>query len=79
MARFRYIVILMKSKKGLKLMEIPLCKNLCDDITKFENFGFDKIKKSRYLENETFFLQKKNIINYTSRATLLQKIVLWRK
>ena len=40
-------------------MEIPLCKNLCDDITKFENFGFDKIKKSRYLENETFFFKRK--------------------
>ena len=30
----------------------------------------------RYVENETFFLKIKNFINYTSRATLLQKIVL---
>ena len=38
---------------------------------------FTKTQKSRYLENETlFFLQIKKFINYTSRATLLQKIVL---
>ena len=30
---------------------------------------FTKLEKSEYLENETFFLQKK-FINYTSRATL---------
>ena len=30
---------------------------------------FTETQKSRYLENETFFLQKK-IINYTPRATL---------
>ena len=35
---------------------------------------FTKTQKSRYLENETlFFLQIKKFINYTSRATLLQK------
>ena len=34
---------------------------------------FTKTQKSRYLENEKFFLQ---IINYTSRATLLQTIGL---
>ena len=34
-------------------------------------------QKSRYLENETlFFHQIKKIINYISRATLLQKVVL---
>ena len=38
---------------------------------------FTKIQKSRYLENETlFFLQIKKIINYTSWATLWQKILL---
>ena len=39
---------------------------------------FTKTQKYRYLENESvFFLQvKKN--HYTSRATLLQKIVLSR-
>ena len=36
--------------------------------------GFTKTQKSRYLENETFFLQIKKFINYTSRVTLLQKI-----
>ena len=41
--------------------------------------GFTKTQKSRYLENETFFLQIKKIINYTSRAPLLQKIVLQRR
>ena len=36
-----------------------------------------KTQKSRYLENETlFYLQIKKIINCTSRAALLQKIVL---
>ena len=29
-----------------------------------------KSQKPRYLENETFFLQMKKIINYTSKATL---------
>ena len=37
---------------------------------------FTKTQKSRYLENEKFLLQIKKIINYTSRATLLQTIVL---
>ena len=33
-----------------------------------------KTQNSRYLKNETFFLQiKKKIINYTSKATLLEK------
>ena len=36
-----------------------------------------KTQKSRYFECEIlFFLQIKKFINYTSRATLLQKIVL---
>ena len=39
---------------------------------------FTKTEVSIYLENEIFFLQIKKIINYTSRATLLQKIVLQR-
>ena len=35
---------------------------------------FTKAQKSRYLQNETlFFLQIKKFVNYTSRATLLQK------
>ena len=38
---------------------------------------FAKAQKFRYLENQTLFvLQIKKFINYTSRATLLQKIVL---
>ena len=37
---------------------------------------FTKTQKSRYLENETFFLEIKKFMNYTSRATLLQKVVL---
>ena len=38
---------------------------------------FTKIQKSKNLENETlFFPQIIKFINYTSRATLLQKIVL---
>ena len=41
--------------------------------------AFTNTQKSRDLdlENETlFFLQMKNFINYTSRATLWQKILL---
>ena len=35
---------------------------------------FTKAQKSRYLKKETlFFLQIKKFINYTSRATFLQK------
>ena len=33
---------------------------------------FTKTQNSRYLESETFFLQMKKIVNYTSRAALLQ-------
>ena len=35
--------------------------------------------KSRYLENETFFLQIKKFINYSSSATLWQRIVSQRR
>ena len=39
-----------------------------------KSVDFTKTQKSRYLENKTrFFLQIKKIINYTSKATLLQK------
>ena len=41
-----------------------------------ESVDFTKTQKSRYLENETLFLQIKKSINYTLRATLLQKKVL---
>ena len=42
-----------------------------------KSVDFKKKKKSRYLENEKlFFLQIKKFIDKTSRATLLQKIVL---
>ena len=42
-----------------------------------KSLDFTKTRKSRYIENETlFFLQVKKFINYTLRATLLQKIVL---
>ena len=37
---------------------------------------FLKTQKSRYLENETFFLQIKKFINYISRATLWLEILL---
>ena len=48
-------------------------------ILKFVDFR--KTPKSRYLESKTLrFLQIKKFINYTSRATLWQKIVsYWRK
>ena len=42
-----------------------------------KSVDFTKTRKSRYLENEAlFFLQIKELIDYSSRATLLQKIVL---
>ena len=34
---------------------------------------FTKTQKSRYIENETFFLQIKKFINYSSKSTLWQK------
>ena len=38
---------------------------------------FTKTQISRYLKKETlFFLQTKKLINYTSKATLWQKIVI---
>ena len=44
----------------------------------FKSVDFTETQKSGHLQNETFFLQKKKkkSINYTLRATLLQKIVL---
>ena len=42
-----------------------------------KSMNFTKTQKSRYLENKRlFFLQTKKIINYTSKTTLWQKIVL---
>ena len=45
-----------------------------------KSVDFTKTQKCRYLMNETvFFPQIKKFINYTSRGTLLQKIVLlWK-
>ena len=41
-----------------------------------KSLDFTTIQKSIYLENETLtFLQIKKLINYTSRATLQQKII----
>ena len=41
-------------------------------------FGdFTKTEKSRYLKNETFFLQIKKFINYTSWVTLWQSREEW--
>ena len=41
---------------------------IMSQILKFVDFS--RTQKSRYLENETFFLAVKKFINYTSRATL---------
>ena len=38
-----------------------------------KSVDFTKTQKPRYLKNETFFLQIKYFINYTSRTTFLQK------
>ena len=57
-------------------MQLPLCSNAYDDITDCEICGFHKNTKIQTSqERNTFFLQIKKFINYTSRATLLQKIV----
>ena len=45
-------------------------------ISKFVDFT--KTQKSRYIENEIFFLQTKKFITYTSRATLWQKMLLYQ-
>ena len=47
---------------------------ITSQILKFADFA--KAGKSRYLKNETFFPQIKKFINYTSRATLWQKMLL---
>ena len=38
-----------------------------------KSVDFTKTQKFRYLENENCFLQIKKLINYPSRAALLQK------
>ena len=55
-----------------------------NDVTEFEtsqslkSVNFKKPQKPRYLGNENlFFLQIKKLIDYKSRATLRQKIVLY--
>ena len=63
-------------KRNFHYVAMPMMKS---QILKFVDFT--KTHKSRYLENEAlFFLQKKKKnVNYTSRATSWQKIVLqWR-
>ena len=48
--------------------------------TDFEICRFHKKQKSRYLENEILvFLQVRKSLNYTTGASLWQKIVLWRR
>ena len=48
---------------------------MMSQILKFVDFT--KTQESRYLQNKTlFFLQIQKFINYTSRATLWQKLVL---
>ena len=37
---------------------------------------FAKTQKSKYLENETFFLQIKKLISYTPMTVLWEKMVL---
>ena len=46
-----------------------------ESILILRSMNFTKLQKPRYLENETFSLQIKKFINYTSKATLWQKIV----
>ena len=41
-----------------------------------KSVDFTNIQKSRYLENETFFLQIQKFISYSTRANLWQKVVL---
>ena len=41
-----------------------------------KSVNFKKTEKSRYLENKALFLLQKKIINYTSRVSFWQKIVL---
>ena len=42
----------------------------------WKSVDYTKIQKSRYLENEiSFLVQIRKNINYTSRTTILQKIV----
>ena len=65
---------------------IPLCSKAHDDVIDFDIINYDDVtdfvnfaqtKKSKYLENKIlFFRQIKKFINYTLRATLLQKMVL---
>ena len=44
-----------------------------DDFTDFKICGFTKSQEPRYLEDETFSLQIKKSINYTSKTTLWQQ------
>ena len=46
-----------------------------ESILILRSMNFTKLQKPRYVENETFSLQIKKFINYTSKATLWQKIV----
>ena len=54
------------------------CSNAYDDITDFKICEFKKEHQNLDMSRtkQYFFLQIKKFINYTSRAILLQKIVL---
>ena len=41
-----------------------------------KHVDFTETQKYRYLENKTYLIQFKKFINYKSRATLWQKLVL---
>ena len=46
------------------------------DTYKFRHLWISQKQKSMHLEKETFFSNKRKIINYASRTTLRQKLVL---
>ena len=71
---FTLIVLWIQKNKQKCNFHYAAMSMMTSQILKFVNFT--KTQKPRYLKNETLFLlQIKKFINYTSRATLWEKIL----
>ena len=70
---FTLIVLWIQKNKQKCNFHYAAMSMMTSQILKFVDFT--KTQKSRYLKNETFLLQIKKFIDYTSRATLWEKIL----
>ena len=51
-------------------MDLLICSNIYGGVIDFENMDTRKTQRSKYLENETFLLQIKKFVHYTSTTII---------